>query len=96
MSKRFAVGHIDFFNNELKIQVIEADAWQDAVVQHDKYPFLIAASSEECPAECIVPYEVVHKDNGDEHYPEMEEDEAFKQCCFDCDSMMNWIEILPE
>lgn len=96
MSKRFVVGYIDWYNHELKLQVFEADTWQDAVVQHENYPFLIADSSEDGPAKFIEPCEVVTKDNGDEHYPEMEEDEAFKQCCFDCDTMMNWIEILAE
>jgi len=35
MSK-FAVGHIDYFNNNLIIEIIKAENWKDALFKHSK------------------------------------------------------------
>lgn len=76
------VGFIDFFNHELKLERIEAATWQDAVVQHSMYPYKGTENSDE-----ILPQELSLR------YEELEPEESFKQSCFDCDSMMNWIEL---
>ena len=34
---KFAVAGINFFDNELTIEIIEADNWCDALVQHTQY-----------------------------------------------------------
>ena len=34
MYKKFAVGVISFFDNELNIQIIESSTWQDALLKH--------------------------------------------------------------
>lgn len=35
----FVVGYIDWFNNELTLEQIKAETWQEAVQKHTKYPF---------------------------------------------------------
>ena len=80
--KNFVVGHIDFFNHELTLEKIQAETWQLAVIEHSKYPYKGSDDSPMCRPEGLR-----------ETYPDMEEDEAFRQACFDCDSMMSWIEI---
>ena len=34
--KSYVVGHIDFFNNELVLERIEANTWQEALAAHSK------------------------------------------------------------
>ena len=34
---KFAVAAMNFFDNELTIEIIEADNWCDALVQHTQY-----------------------------------------------------------
>lgn len=36
MNKKFAVGVISFFDNELNIQIIESSTWQDALLNHSR------------------------------------------------------------
>lgn len=36
MNKKFAVGVISFFDNELIIQIIESSTWQDALLKHSR------------------------------------------------------------
>lgn len=33
---KFAVAYINFFNNDLIIEIIEADNWKDALFKHSK------------------------------------------------------------
>ena len=35
--KKFAVGVIDFFNNDLIIEIIEAEGWKDALGKHSAF-----------------------------------------------------------
>ena len=35
--KKFAVGYIDFFDNELIIEIIEAEDWFSALSNHSKF-----------------------------------------------------------
>lgn len=34
---RFAVGHISFFTNELKLEIIEASDWRQALDKHSSF-----------------------------------------------------------
>lgn len=34
--KKFAVGHIDWFDNNLIIEIIEAEDWKSALMKHSK------------------------------------------------------------
>lgn len=33
---RYAVGHIDFYNNDLTIEIVQVTTWKDALAQHSK------------------------------------------------------------
>lgn len=34
--KKWAVGYISFFDNEMSIEIVEADSWHAALSQHSK------------------------------------------------------------
>lgn len=68
----YVVGHIDWSENELRLEQIDAHTWQDAVRTHSKFPWAGEADVDQ---------------------PSLQDAEAFKQQCFDCDCMMNWIEV---
>jgi len=68
----FVVGHINWSENELRLEKIEAQSWQTAVSVHSKFPW---------------------KDEAQGDQPDMSDPEQFKQTCFDCDCMMNWLEV---
>lgn len=34
--KKFAVGHIDWFDNNLIIEIVEAEDWRSALLKHSK------------------------------------------------------------
>lgn len=36
---KYVVAHIDFFDNKLILEKIEASSWRIAVTLHSKYPF---------------------------------------------------------
>lgn len=80
--KTFIVAHVDFFDNDIKLEKIEAPTWQEAVEKHSKYPYKeTEESSGQSAAELS------------KNYPDYTPEESFKQACFDCDSMMNWFEL---
>lgn len=68
----FVVGHIDWSENDLRLEKVEAKTWQEAVQKHSKYPW---------------------QDEAADDKPSLQNPEAFKQQCFDCDCMMSWIEV---
>lgn len=80
--KTFIVAFIDWNDNSIILEKIEAADWMRAVEFHSKYPYKLADSDNFIKVEDVV-----------QEYPEQVPEEAFKQCCFDCDTMMNWIEI---
>ena len=48
--KKFAVGVINFFNNDLVIEIIEADGWKDALGKHRAFiPYSIEEMNEMFP-----------------------------------------------
>lgn len=36
MSKKFAVAHVDFYDNDLIIEIIYAEDWKEALFKHSK------------------------------------------------------------
>lgn len=72
-SKTWVVGHIEWGNNELILERVEAATWQEAVQKHSLFPF----------------------EDEDVEFMSTISEEDFRQRCFDCDSMMNWIEVTP-
>lgn len=80
--KIFIVGYIDFNGSDLLLEKIIAESWMRAVEKHSKYPW------KECEENSMITVEVLQN-----NYLEYTMKEAFKQSCFDCDTMMNWIEI---
>jgi len=80
--KQFIVGFIDWSNHELILERIEALFWQEAVIKHSKYPYAPTMQRD-----LITPNQLASE------YPEVSIEEGFRQTCFDCDCMMNWIEI---
>ena len=85
---RFVVGYINFSDNEMLLKVVEASDWREAVVKHPNYPYapqLPAGGDPGSPLE--TPEELSAK------YSELQPEVAFRQCCFDCDCMMNWVQI---
>lgn len=85
--KRFAIGFMDYGNNDLQVVIIDAIDWKQAVMAHPNYPYgaQSEASIEITPATPIS--ELIAR------YSELSEEEAVKQCCFDCDCLMGWVEI---
>lgn len=69
--KRFVVGYIDWMNNDLKLEIVYAKTWKEALAGHTKYPWK----------------------NEPQHAPDTDDIELFQQACFDCDCMMNVIEV---
>lgn len=84
-NKTFIVGHIDWSDHELILERCCGPTWQDAIIAHSKYPFM---KCDEETGEQIEPTECEPVDPN-------EDEETFKQKCFDCDCMMSWIEVLP-
>lgn len=72
--KQFVVAFIDWSDNELRLEKVEAADWRNAVHKHTKYPW--------------------HGELQDDPLAvgSLSEDD-FKQQCFDCDCLMNWIEL---
>lgn len=83
-NKTFIVGYTDLYCHELTLERIEAATWQDAVCQHSKYPYQGTEGGDN---------DYVSPDELSKRYPDLEPEQSFRQCCFDCDSMMNWVEI---
>jgi hypothetical protein len=91
---KFVVAHVDFSNNEIVLEQIEAKDWQTAVELHSRYPYREQKAREENDEHAAL--EHIPKTTANELanvYSNVDPEESFKQCCFDCDSMMNWIEI---
>ena len=82
ISKRFVVTVGCLFDNVLTQEVIEANTWQEAVLKHSKYPYRGKDENEQDKVADLA-----------KQYPNPEEDEAFKQACFDCDTLIDWIEV---
>lgn len=85
---RFVVGYLNFFDHEMLLQVIEASDWKEAVVKHSKYPY-----APQLPVGEFVGSPVETPEELSAKYPELQPEAAFHQCCFDCDCMMNWVEV---
>ncbi len=86
--KRFAVGFMDYGNNDLQIVVIDATHWKYAVMAHPNYPYCQQQLPPGEDGESFTPIsELIAR------YPDLSEEEAVKQCCFDCDCLMGWIEL---
>lgn len=86
--KRFAVGFADLGNVDLNIIIIDAIDWKDAVMVHPNYPYRQQYESDNTVATPATPIsELIAR------YPDLSEEEAVKQCCFDCDCLMGWTEI---
>lgn len=86
--KRFAVGFADLDNVDLNVIIIDATDWKDAVMVHPNYPYRQQYESDNTVAMPGTPIsELIAR------YPDLSEKEAVKQCCFDCDCLMGWIEI---
>lgn len=71
MNKKFAVGVINFFNNELIIEIVEGDNWQDALSKHSQID------------EDLLDFLINNKKSLEEA----------KQAAFNCDMMIDIIEI---
>ena len=82
ISKRFVVAIACHPATLIKQEVIEANTWQEAVLKHSKYPYRGRDESEQDTVADL-----------SKQYPDLEEDEAFKQACFDCDTLIDWIEV---
>jgi len=73
---KFAVGHIDWSNNDLIIEIVEAPTLMESFAKHSKWPW---KNDTEGYGERILAMDV----------------EDFKRECFDCDCMMDSVEIAP-
>ena len=92
MSKRFAVGFFSLLDNQLDIEFITADTWQEAVPLHSK---IGQGDGKYChwlddPAPTVVDH-YMEKEEGKEALSELE---AWKQCFFDQDAMFDVKEII--
>lgn len=68
--KRYAVARIDWFDNDLTIEIVSANDWREALTKHSKSFF-------------------------NDEYPVPSNINAAKQACFDCDGMMEVVELMP-
>lgn len=66
-------------DNELCVEIIEGKNWKQAVEKHTKYPYKGSMQ------------DYISVDELAKNYPDMDEDDAFKQSCFDCDTAINWV-----
>lgn len=73
MSK-FAVAYINWFDNDLSIEIVEAPTWWEAVFEHS----------------CLQNSRDIYQDLIDEGNFDIDE---WKKLSFDCDSMIDVIEI---
>jgi len=70
--RQFAVGYINFYDNELTVEIVEADTEQEARWKHSKND----------PTGW-----------GDISGTDLMDRKEFKEWCFDCDMMVDVIEI---
>ena len=80
--KTFIVACTCLINCETVLERIEASNWKEAVQKHTKYPFKAYPEHEE---------EFRSVDEVIEQTDEQEDD--FKDHCFACDCLMEWIEM---
>ena len=85
MSRKFVVGHIDWFDHELILELIEAENEMEAVKKHSKVGEMDWSIQDK-----------VEDDDGKHKYAERRSClslSEMQQVAFDCDCMVNAIEV---
>ena len=86
--KRFAIAFMNYSDNDLQVVVIEGTDWKYAVMAHPNYPYRKQQLPPGEDDNSFIPISELIA-----HYPNLSEEEAVKQCCFDCDCLMGWVEL---